>query len=466
MEEIIEGKLEYGTKKYAFYCINNVLTLIPDEELEAIWKSIFKSQKERTVDENIFLEGITSSGHRITFINIKLIRQSGGIYKAFVPAYIIGNSNMMNSLPKIDNFETMSFYGKCIDNFFDPQRVLEFGSKDMCEINMRLKTLKNADILIENDKFNIAINSTLSRAEKNTNTPVVLKSYLQINFQNKKSITEIVEYHRKISELFEFLYLREYIKFSEIKLTSSGKVRIGNEIKEVTNTFDFYYYLPEEDKIDLPDINSCIKYEQIETHFKDLYLTINNKKAYKNYYNLNRDEEHKITINKYHNISSAFESWFDINFPKFKSDTNQNYRILKGKVVDFIDDCINEEDESDNKEILHWFKSNIEKMEGSLKEQIKYSLEMFKDCITNLKKNLISNYNIEYASEEELNEKIANTFKNTRNKIAHGNMKNEILFSDIDVVAYVIVERLVQCLVFYKANVNIDKIKKIVDDRF
>lgn len=45
-------------------------------------------------------------------------------------------------------------------------------------------------------------------------------------------------------------------------------------------------------------------------------------------------------------------------------------------------------------------------------------------------------------------------------------MKNEILFSDIDVVAYVIVERLVQCLVFYKANVDLNKIKEIVDDRF
>ena len=61
---------------------------------------------------------------------------------------------------------------------------------------------------------------------------------------------------------------------------------------------------------------------------------------------------------------------------------------------------------------------------------------------------------------------ISNTFKNTRNRIAHGNMKSEILFSDMDVVAYVIVERLVQCLVFYKANVDMEKIKEIVDDRF
>ena len=45
-------------------------------------------------------------------------------------------------------------------------------------------------------------------------------------------------------------------------------------------------------------------------------------------------------------------------------------------------------------------------------------------------------------------------------------IENEILFSDIDVVAYVIVERLMQCLVFYKANVDMNKIKEIVDDRF
>ena len=466
MEKIIEGKIEYESKKYGFYYINNILTLIPDDDLEEVWKSIFKSLKERIVVDNLFLEGITSFGHRITFINIKLIRQSGGIYKAFVPAYIIGNSNMTNPLPKIDNFETMIFYGKCIDNFFYPQKVIELGKDDVNEINLKLKSIKNDEILIEKDKFNIGVSSTLSRIEKNTNTPVVLKSYLQINFKNKKSIADVIEYYRKVSELFEFLYLREHINFNEIKLISRGKVKIENKIKDITNTFDFYYYLPEEDKIDLPDINSCVKYEQIETHFKDLYLTINNKKAYKNYYNLNRDDELKITVNKYQNISSAFESWFDINFPKFKSNSNENYRILKDKVTNFIDDYINEEEKRENKEILRWFELDIKNMEGSLKEQIKYSLGVFSECIINVKKNLISNYNIKYESEEELNEMISNTFKNTRNGIVHGNMKSEILFSDMDVVAYAIVERLVQCLVFYKANVDKEKIKEIVDDKF
>lgn len=427
---------------------------------------MFKLLKERTSSDIIFLEGITSSGHRITFINIKLIKQSGGIYKAFVPAYIIGNSNMINPLPQHDNFESMIFYGKCIDNFFDPQKVLELENEYIDEFNMKLKKVKNDDIIIENDKFNIGVSSTLSRGEKNINTPVILKSYLQINFGNKKSIEDIVEYYRKISEFFEFLYLRQHIIFDEINLTSSGKVKVENKISNITNTFKFCYYLPEKDKIDLPDINNCIKYEQIEKHLKDLYLTVNNKEAYKNYYNLNRDDEIKITINKYHNISSAFESWFDINFPNFKSKTNENYRILKEKVIKFIDDGINEEKEDENREILHLFKLDIERMEGSLKEQIKYSLEVFKECIVNVKKNLIENYNIKYNSEEELSEKIANTFKNTRNNIIHGNLKNEILFSDIDVVAYVIVERLVLCLVLHKANVEIDKIKQIVDDKF
>ena len=45
---------------------------------------------------------------------------------------------------------------------------------------MKLKALKNDDILIEKDKFNVGVSSTLSRAEKNTNTPVVLKSLLNM----------------------------------------------------------------------------------------------------------------------------------------------------------------------------------------------------------------------------------------------------------------------------------------------
>ena len=105
-------------------------------------------------------------------------------------------------------------------------------------------------------------------------------------------------------------------------------------------------------------------------------------------------------------------------------------------------------------------------MEGSLKEQIKYTLNLFKDCITNTKKNLIENYDINYSSDDELNEQIANNFKNTRNNISHGNMKEEVLFSNIDIIAYVIIEKIVRCLVLYKAKVNIEKIKEIVDDKF
>lgn len=33
MEKIIEGKIEYESKKYGFYYTNNILTLIPDERL-------------------------------------------------------------------------------------------------------------------------------------------------------------------------------------------------------------------------------------------------------------------------------------------------------------------------------------------------------------------------------------------------------------------------------------------------
>ncbi len=466
MEKIIEGKIEYNNEKYGFYYINNILTLIPDNALEDVWESIFSTLKERTVDTELLLEGITSSGHRIMFINVKLVKQSGGLYKAFVPAYIIGKTNMMKPLPVIDNFNSIVFYGKCIDNFLNPQKTLSLEDFDTKDKKIKLKKILNKNIEIENDIFNMGINYSLKCSEKNINTPLIVKSFLEIKFKDEKNVKEIVKYYRKVGELFKFLYSRKYIRFTEIKLTSKGKVRDGKEIKDILNTFDFYYYLPDEDKIDLPEEKNCIKYEQIKDYLGNIYLTVNKESIYKNYYNLNQEEQRKITINKYANISSAFESWFDENFPKFKSDTNENYKMLKNKVLDFIKKCIDEEVEDENKEILSWFKHDINNMEGSLKEQIKYALNLFEGCIKNAKNNVVKQYNIEYSSEEELNEKIANTFKETRNKIAHGNLKDEILFSDMDVVAYSIVERLVKCLALYKSKVDIDTIKEILDDRF
>lgn len=392
MKEIIEGKIDYENKKYGFYYADNILTLIPDEKLEEVWRSMFKTLKERTVNGKLLLEGTTSSGHRIVFINVKLTKYPGGIYKTFVPAYIIGNNNMTNSLPKIDDFETMTFYGKCIDNLFNPQTGIEFQEDDSRNMKINLKTIASQNIKVKEDLFNFGVNTCLTRDKNKINTPVILESYLKVDFKSKKNIVEIVDYYIKISDIFKFLYSRKHIRFSKVKLASKGLVSIENGVKNITNTFDFYYYLPNEEELDLPDINDCVKYNQIEKYIEKIYITVNSKDVYKNYYNLNKEEEMKITINKYSNIASAFESWFDINFPDFKSDTNENYKILKNKVIGYIDDCIKEEKRVENKEILHIFKLCIEKLEGSLKEQIMYGLELFDNCIINLKKNLINKY--------------------------------------------------------------------------
>ena len=205
MEKIIEGKIEYNNEKYGFYYINNILTLIPDNALEDVWESIFSTLKERTVDTELLLEGITSSGHRIMFINVKLVKQSGGLYKAFVPAYIIGKTNMMKPLPVIDNFNSIVFYGKCIDNFLNPQKTLSLEDFDTKDKKIKLKKILNENIEIENDIFNMGINYSLKCSEKNINTPLIVKSFLEIKFKDEKNVKEIVKYYRKQRELFKFV---------------------------------------------------------------------------------------------------------------------------------------------------------------------------------------------------------------------------------------------------------------------
>ena len=177
--------------------------------------------------------------------------------------------------------------------------------------------------------------------------------------------------------------------------------------------------------------------------------TTNNNNTTSNNNNNNNEEQEKKKDDK-DNCKKMFDEIIELKNEIDK--LNNNYVSLTPDEIEQINDLK--------------FNLDIKNMEGSLKEQIKYSLGVFSECIINVKKNLISNYNIKYESEEELNEMISNTFKNTRNGIVHGNMKSEILFSDMDVVAYAIVERLVQCLVFYKANVDKEKIKEIVDDKF
>lgn len=212
------------------------------------------------------------------------------------------------------------------------------GKGGAIEKELKIKNLSeiNRKIEIERDTFNFGVAISMRHSTKEINTPLVMKSYLNIKFNQEKDIKDIIEYYRKVGEFFKFLYNRKYIRFDEIKLFSKGKVKDKENIYDTTNTFEFCYCLPDEDKLDIPDSIDIIKFDQIEKNIDKLYFSINQKGVYRNYYDLNVEEETKITINKYHNISSAFESWFDINFPEFKSESDKNYLNIKNNILKYI----------------------------------------------------------------------------------------------------------------------------------
>lgn len=462
--DIIDGKVTYDNQEYCFNYSNNRITLYP-KELEDKWESIrtmFSNANLKNDDNTINLYGETSNGNPIAFIKLKLNSVGRGIFRSFVPAYILGNCNAISPLPEVKDFKKMVFKGKCIDNLYNPMSLLKKIShtqkfKPIIKFN-ELKEVENK-IHINEDiwKFNIGWNVPY----KDRNTVITLSSQLSINFNNLKNVDEIIEYYIKIEKLLGFLNNRQHVIFSEINLYTDIKFYddILNKVRKDFVTFHLYINEREDIKYDLPNKHKQIAIEDLSNHIENLYNEINkNPFIDESLPNNTYDSDH-LDNDTFIKITSAFESEFDRAYPNYKTNTNVNYKRLKDKVLKYIEDC----KEGETKRTIKYldnFYNNINNLEGTLPEQICYALKEYTKPLEKIKQRLFVYYKITNVNNGEL----AQIFANKRNSIAHG--KEIKKFIDIEVVAYVLVERLIYCLLLKRVGFSIEEINNILDKIF
>ena len=93
--KIYAGKMKYKDENYSFSFYNHLLIIIPEKDadyVQDIKDKIMGNSSSKRQEENV--EGITNDNRSICFIQVKFSKMGKGCLYSYVPAYIIGLSNI------------------------------------------------------------------------------------------------------------------------------------------------------------------------------------------------------------------------------------------------------------------------------------------------------------------------------------------------------------------------------------
>lgn len=477
MGDIICGDTEFNGRKYKFDYRNNVLVLIP-EVLEKFIKWRFEHLEVKERNDYINIEGTTNNGYYICFIHVKFSEIGSGALQAFVPSYAICKANGISPVPKLENIEKITLLGDCLDKFYYPKRIIDF--KDIFTPKIRFELDKENNKLrkfsINKDIYAFGIRWNIPHSS-NINQVLDVYSYLDVKFNEKKDINQIIDYYLNIKKFFSFINNRKYIKFEKIFAYKKELIDYGigeeKNVQETTIKFELYFVDPDEE-FDIDKSLNAVRLEDIEDEFTKLYKKVTNKEFLTQYYPLSKKDDRYINNEKFANVASAFESEFNKLFPKYKSDVCEEYKKVKKLILKtisnkkgnsnrLIEGNENEEKIKYLKNVIkqcNYFSKIINKIEGTLEEKIIYSYGRYSYVINKARQNLMRNYNINRLK----NGVLASKFTKRRNDIAHGNYTEK--FNETEIIAYELIRICIYSLTFERCGFSNEKIKAIVDKIF
>lgn len=470
MQEILCGECKFENLDYKFDFRDNKIVLMPNN-LEDYFKWYGKNLCDKKKYEMMNIEGITNNGKYICFIHIKVVEIGRGALIAWVPGYIICDSNGITPLPKCENIEKLIFYGNCIDKLYNPERIVK-ENNILEEKNLKLE-IKNESVKtkfkVNDDIFCFNVYWTRPYSS-DMNVVLKVKSFLEIEFGTPKNVDELVEYYLSVSKFFQFLNNRNIIEFNEIIATNTHNINYGiniNDVRQETIKFKIFINLPDEE-FDNGSQREHIILEDIKSNFVELYKITSDKKYLTTYFPKSNKDERYVDNSKYIDIASAFESEFNKLYPTFKSAKNEEYKMVKDGVLKYLSDKredvidkINDDNDKKQhfkkiKKEIDYFYKIIEKIDGTLCEKINFSLNEYQKNISLYREKLLKHYEIEKIS----NGKLANDFVNRRNDISHGN--GTLDFTNEEIICYELLRICIYCITLKRAEFNDEEIEKIV----
>ena len=133
---------------------------------------------------------------------------------------------------------------------------------------------------------------------------------------------------------------------------------------------------------------------------------------------------------------------------------------MKERTLNYLTELKSGDISKKEEEYIDSFYNCIDNLDGALHEQISYSLKKFREPLEKTKQRLFVNYNMTNVSNGDL----AQTFAKKRNEITHSALSKK--FSNVEIVSYLLVKRLVHCIILKRSNFTTDEIAEIINRIF
>lgn len=414
--------------------------------------------------ERINISGETNNRNYIEFINVKFSSIGRGCFQAWVPAYIIGKANALSSIPKPTSIKYISFKGECIDRFMTSKRTVSDDwdyRNNKLQINVDYGKDKIKKFKYNNLEFSLVPGWNMISAQKDANLLLTMQTTLNIKSKKKMNVKTIIEIYKKVEKLFSFICYRQHVNFDSIILTQIEPV-IFDKVPEDT-TINFELYISSDDnKYDLPKVGRhMILHDHYINNIPSLIKCLEEDEHMLLSFPNNSLKANIIDNNKYICISSAFESEFDILYPNFKSNKNENYNTAKINTIKFLSEqATNKQNNAQTRKYYNDFVKYIEDFEGRLEEQISYIFQIYSYIV----EPEINYFKSEYPGMNFDKTSLSKAFADKRNNLSHGAKLEK--FKTLEVASYSIVRKINYAMILERSGFNKEQIQEIINQIF
>lgn len=460
MSNIICGVLK---KKKLFYFSydrdSNILSIQPKKMKKHAGLSNFDSTNYSYFNGYVDLEGETNHRNYIKFINISFTSIGRGCFQAWVPAYIEGKSNGIYPIPKPNKINEIIFSGSAIDLFVQSNRIV----KDNIDYDLKKLSI-NIDYGDDKIKSFVYNNYTYSfypawkrSVGKEINNVLIMNSHLCVNSTKYMKIKEILKCYELTEKFLCFANYRKHILFDKIILNQEEDIDFFGNIQKTKISFELHVSSSDA-TYDLAQDNKVILIDDVYDKIEYLFKNIINSDFLIQSLPFNENDKNIIDVDKYINVSSAFESEMSKMFSNFKAETNEKFKNIQKDICKYINFKIKQQKSKNSKETKYYenILKEIKNLDGRLDEKISYAMKKYSYII----EKDINYYKKLYNLENIIINDLAVAFSNKRNYLAHGYKLES--FNKYEIMAYVMIEKICYALILERSGLTKERIEDII----
>ena len=447
MNKVITGNTIIEGKPYSFFLDDFLLHLVPSNFENALLPF--------TKIDFDTLKGTTCSFHEIFFLGVHIQIGLASELSAYISGYLLGKNNLREA--EIEQFSSISFYGKIVDNYYHPFR--KFDTKNsIFDFEEGSSTISLLPYQATNFKIDLLPSLILEINVSSPHNPNPdnlslgeLHSYLRLVSAEPWEISNIVGIYKRIFDIFTFFNFRKNICFEHILISKTNKAGLYSPIAEL------FVRSPEE-RFDMPRYRT-ITHEDIKDKFKDIYLMSPFEK-FLLFVPENELNATFLTYDTYSRMCSTFEGLFDMCSEQiYKGYTDSEHAAnemhIKSRIVGLLSN-LRLEYLDERRDIINDYINKY-----SLPDEQTLRTKFL--TVLRNEKTVLEKVYPRVKFNSRFNSRIAYLFAEQRNSLQHG--RTEII-SDIQVTPYTIACCLIYIMLLHIFNVDTENITNIVKKVF